>query len=70
MRSLLSVVTESKFMQHPAYYWKWVCCEKILSCKDVTVVIFQGMSGQFPSWQWNFGNGRERDTTSSYKMMD
>ena len=49
MRSLLSLVTESKFMQHPAYYWKWVCCKNILSCKDITLIIYQGMSGQFPS---------------------
>ena len=52
-------------MQHLAYYWKWVCCENILSCKDIIVLICQGMSGQFPSWQWNLENGREGDTTSS-----
>ena len=65
MSSLLSLVTESKFMQHLAYYWKWVCCENILSCRGVTVLICQGMCGQFPSWQCNLGNGREGDTTSS-----
>ena len=37
-------------MQHLAYYWKWVCCENILSCKDIIVLICQGMSGQFPSY--------------------
>ena len=49
MRSLLSLVTESKFMRCPAYDWKWVYCENILSCKDITVLVCQGMSCQFPT---------------------